>query len=271
MVEIRKSEGEVILSREQLREVENYQTAFAAIWNEMRDSVEEFDNIILRHYFNRENGYLEEQQNNLREIVVLQSRLEELAARLNGSSSELKAFMKALQDRMHGASGGSDKAVSPPPATQSPAPSAPPGTNGVAEGSPAKAAVDKKNGARPSRLLLADRSQLADSSQRGGEISIKLFFEELGLLRPERHDLLREITRQLHELLYERKLVGYSKTSLVFGRDCSLAEVLVSLEPVFLSESVRALLAAEAPSTEGVRLTLGCGSGGELVYVALEE
>ncbi|MCE5273138.1 hypothetical protein LLH00_17815 [bacterium] len=262
MVEIRKSEGEVILSRDELRKVESFQAAFAAIWNEMRDSVEEFDNIILRHYFNRENGYLEEQQNNLREIVLLQDRMEELAARLGGSAAELKAFMKSLQQGMHGAA---------PAAPQSPGPSARPKSNGAGDTAADRTTADKTNGARRSRLLLSDRDKLADSSQRGGEISIKLFFEELGLLHPERHDLLREITRQLHELLYERKLVGYSKTSLVFGRDRSLEEVLVSLEPVFLSERVRELLAAEALAPGGARLVLGCGPGGELVYVSAAE
>ena len=101
----------------------------------------------------------------------------------------------------------------------------------------------------------------------GGEISIKLFFEELGILQPERRELLREITRQLHELLYERKLVGYSKTSLVFGRDRSLAQVLETLEPLFLSENICTLVAQRAPEVGAAELRLGCTKGNELVYV----
>lgn len=266
MAEIRNNPEEVILSREQLREVEGFHASFAAIWNEMRDAVEEFDNIILRHYFNRENGYLDEQQNNLREIVILQSRLEDMASRLGNGAVSLKSFMKALQTSMHGGvtvteASAQIKEDKPEPARQTPAEKPP-------QPSPQKDSSSKANNQRKSNLILTGEALLCDLSQRGGEISIKLFFEEMGLLRPDRYDLLREITRQLHELLYQRKLVGYSKTSLVFGRDQSLSDVLVSLEPVFLSESVKALLSTDGVAPDGAVLRLGCRQAGcELVYL----
>jgi len=270
MAEIRNKPEEVILSREQLREVEGFQASFAALWNEMRDTVEEFDSIIMRHYFNRENGYLDEQQNNLREIVILQNRLEDIAARMGAGAASLKLFMKALQTSIQGGAPLSEapdqiKQENKEPAQQKPAEKPP--QSAAQKGPAAKANTERK-----SSLLMTGASQLCDLSQRGGEISIKLFFEEMGLLRPERYDLLREITRQLHELLYQRKLVGYSKTSLVFGRDQSLPDVLVSLEPVFLSESVRTLLASDGITPSGTALRLSCRQEGcELVYLIAPE
>ena len=96
MIEIKKQE-EVILSREQLERLDNFQAEFSGLVTRMRESVEEFGNIMLRHYFNRENGYLDEQRKNLREVAGLRDCLSELAGQMNGGTIELESFLRQVR------------------------------------------------------------------------------------------------------------------------------------------------------------------------------
>ena len=74
--------------------------------------------------------------------------------------------------------------------------------------------------------------------------------------------------RELRKLLYERMLVGYSKTALVFGRDKTLNQLLEILEPIFLSENLRKLLVERRfiSADEKEKLHLACNRNRELVY-----
>lgn len=271
MIEIRKNQGEVILSREQLERIEGFQSEFSNLTHGIRESVEEFENVILRHYFNRENGFLDLQLENLRELDELRDRLSGLAGQLSGGAAELRDFLREVRPEkesrsVRGTAGHEVPGNTPPSPDRIEHRGAQEGKGDVK--TPGK--VPAGGEARRSPLVLADAAQLEDVSIQGGEISIRLFFEELGILRPERRELLKDITRQLHDLLYDRKLVGYSKTSLVFGRDRTLAQVLESLNPIFLSEQIRAMLDNNFTVPPGAELHLGCTRERELVYVVSE-
>ena len=103
MVDVIKSQlSEMLLSREQLHQIEHFQAQVGELERELTGTVDDFISVLNRHYFNRENGYLDEQQGNLREVVIIQSRLEKLAGKLAACTGELKTYMMALQKSLHG-------------------------------------------------------------------------------------------------------------------------------------------------------------------------
>ncbi len=124
--------------------------------------------------------------------------------------------------------------------------------------------------AKPSRSPLVDRAgeNLADGSEKGGEVSLKLLFEALNLTKPQNSEIFNGISNALRKLLYDRKLIGYSKTSLVFGKDKSLEELLKDLQPIFVSEALQNLLLEKklVSAGEESKLRLVCDSKRELVY-----
>ena len=78
-----------------------------------------------------------------------------------------------------------------------------------------------------------------------------------------------QISSLLRKLLYERKLIGYSKTSLVFGKNRTIDEVLEDLTLIFLSESIKQLLAVLGLINpgEGDQLKLACNAKRELIFI----
>ncbi len=102
MVEVKIQSSDMLLTREQLREIERYQARFGSLERELNGYMDDFLSVLNRHYFNRENGYLEEQQENLREVVVLQGKLENLAEILSAQAGELKSYMMSLQKNLQG-------------------------------------------------------------------------------------------------------------------------------------------------------------------------
>jgi hypothetical protein len=249
--------GELLISRKQLNELERFPSRLQEIEQELKSCADEFTGLIERHYFNRENGFLEEQRKNLGETAVLQERIEKLARDLAGGAGELKAFLQGLQ-----------KAELPEP-VEKPAP--PPSgekksDSTAANGGPVGMASGAAEGPRPSPLILRGGDGLIDASTKGGEVSVRLLFEELKILQPQHRELLRQISLQLQELLYSHKLVGYSKSALVFGRETSLGQVLEALQPIFLSESIRHLLEENGLAGPGQEIRLACDQNRELVF-----
>ena len=269
MVEVKTQSSDMLLTREQLREIEHYQARFAQLELELTGYMDDFLSVLNRHYFNRENGYLQEQQENLREVVALQSKLDKLAEVLSAQASGLKSYMMNLQKSLQGGVQAEVESESSETTVEEKPKETPEEKKAVQE--PQKQA-DKAPAApaKPSRSPLVDRAgeNLADSSEKGGEISLKLVFEELGLTEPKNSDVFNEITSALHKLLYDRKLIGYSKTSLVFGKDKSLGEMLKDLQTIFVSEALQNLLLEKRLISAGEesKLQLVCNSKRELVY-----
>lgn len=276
MAEVKSSQPETLLSRDELREVERFQAKFAELERQLHDCVDEFISVLNRHYFNRENGFLREQEENLREIVTIQSKLEALAGNMATGTSELKSRMLELQksmqlqprdkaspggqaeDKPAGDTGADSRQQKPGPASE-----------------PKQQAPDKPKPEPAARkpafkgLVVGADTQLADSAQAGGEISLRLVFEGLRLTDPANSDALAEISSALRKLLYDRKLVGHSKTSLVFGKNRTVGEVLEDLSPIFLSDSVLELMAAYSliDPGSGENLKLACNEKRELVFI----
>ncbi len=217
-----RREDSLLLSREQLRELDHCQARVVELERELAACGDEFLSILNRHYFNRENGYLEDQRQNLREVTLLKGRLEELAGRLAAASSGLGEFMDGLRREL---------SAEPEAAAAVAVPA------GKASAQPRPA----RDSALPSPVVVRDSLEW-EPGQRGGELSLKLVFQELRLGDPARRELLEELSGALRRLLYDRQLVGYSKTSLVFGPDRSLGELLEALRPLFLSEAMLGLL-----------------------------
>jgi|GEM_PF-2626742 len=264
MVEVKTQSSDMLLTREQLREIELYQARFGSLERELNGYMDDFLSVLNRHYFNRENGYLEEQQENLREVVVLQNKLGKLAEILSAQAGELKSYMMSLQKSIQG---GDERESPEAPALQKP------------EAVPKKGAIQEPKkqvekvpaaAAKPSRSPLVDRTgeNLADGSEKGGEVSLKLLFEALNLTKPQNSEIFNGISNALRKLLYDRKLIGYSKTSLVFGKDKSLEELLEDLQPIFVSEALQNLLLEKqlVSAGEESKLRLVCDSKRELVY-----
>ncbi|MEA2063267.1 MAG: hypothetical protein U9P14_06195 [Gemmatimonadota bacterium] len=282
MTGIIKQSADVILSTGQLKELEKYQSRLAGLSDLLGSCTGEFAGIIDRHYFNRENGFLDDQQKNLREVVLLQSSIDKLAGSLAERSQELKSFMMNLQTDIQGGSGGAGgRAVAPGPAApeeNKPPQAGEPAAPGVAEEATAKAGPSRPPVApkqeegkfKPSPLVLRSATgDLMDGTTSGGEISIKRFINELALRDPGSREVLYQIDNQLRELLYNRKLVGYSASSIVFGRDKTLDCLIKELEPIFLSSAMRDLLVSRGmvTSDEQGALHLACDKDHQLIYL----
>ncbi|MBW7997735.1 MAG: hypothetical protein FVQ81_14405 [Candidatus Glassbacteria bacterium] len=272
MAEIKLTQPETLLDREQLREVERFQARFAELELQLHNCVDEFLSVLTRHYFNRENGYINEQQENLREIVTIQSKLEAMAANMATGAAELRKRMLELQKDLQ-QQGGAPAEPEKPEQAEEPA-----GETGKAEQEPeqkAKAEADKPEEKQASRAPVVDRlivkgeARLADTTEAGGEISLKVIFDGLRLTDASNAEALNEISSALRKLLYDRKLVGYSKTSLVFGKNRTVGEVLEDLTPVFLSETVEELMVVSSLIEPGSaeKLGLACNVNRELVYI----
>ena len=273
MAQIKKQNTDIILTSEQLKKLESFQSRLTDLQAELKSQADEFDGIIDRHYFNRENGFLDDQQKNLREVVVLQTRIEKMAESLTKSSKELKSFMMDIQksiqtefpeEAVRAAEEEKKVAELAETAGEKEAEKGPPADSPDTV-KPSAEAVSLKD----TSLVIRDPGQLMDEKTQGGEISIKRFIEELALREPKNRDTLYQINTQLKELLYNRKLIGYSATSMVFGRDKTLAQLIEDLQPIFLSDAVRELLvqARYVGQDELDNLRLACDKERELVYL----
>ncbi len=283
MANIAKQSTDVLLSVEQLKKLEEFQSGLADIQTELESYVDEFAGIIDRHYFNRENDFLEDQQKNLREVVILQSRFEKAAESLATGSKELKSFMMQVQKSVQGdfteevpsepEETGEAAATAAPKAEEEKEPAAAgkpedekstPAAPAEAEASPPKAGKLKDT-----PMVIRGPAELMDENTTGGEISIKCFIDELGLKEPKNHDTLYQINNQLKELLYNRKLIGYGATTMVFGRDKTLVQLFEDLQPIFLSDAVRELLVENRYVDQGEldKLKLACNNKRELIYL----
>jgi hypothetical protein len=277
MAEVKTSQPDSLLNRDQLREVERFQAKFAELERQLHYCVDEFLSVLNRHYFNRENGYLKEQEDNLREIVTIQSKLEALAGNMSTGAAELKSRMIELQQNIH----SQEPATQPPP---KPDPQTPE-TSEKETGEPAKkesqaaesTPAPKKSSAAPGKKLTGVKGliagtgvKLADTAESGGEISLKLVFEGLKLTDPDNAAALNHVSSSLRKLLYDRKLVGYSKTSLVFGTNRTVGEVLQDLSEIFLSPQLKELMTTGGLVEPGGAdsLQLACNEKRELVYIA---
>ncbi|HUU27819.1 MAG TPA: hypothetical protein VM123_08405 [archaeon] len=284
MVEIKTQNSDLLLSREQLKKLDNFQSRFGSLERELTSYQDEFLSIMNRHYFNRENGFIEDQQGNLREVVILQSKMERLAGKMSSCAGELKSFMMSLQDSLHG------EIFSSPRAEPSPEEEGEETTSQAIEemqtekGEPAatqeltpheekeiKPVPVKSASKKLSSSLLVDRTgeNLLDNSIEGGEVSLKLIFEELKLTDPKNSGIVNEISTNLRKLLYDRKLVGYSKTSLVFGKDKKLADLLEILRSIFITDALCNLLLEKKliDVDEKGGLRLACNKNRELIYI----
>ena len=273
MVKVGLNQPDTLLSKEQLREVERFQARFAGIERQLHDCVDEFLSVLNRHYFNRENGYIDEQAANLREIVTIQSKLELLAASMSAGAGELKTRMLELQRELQSQAGGATHGPKRAPLPE-PGPEAGARNDGQAEAKsepvPGPEVTSKGEPAQKYRLMGGDGEKLCDGSEAGGEISLKLVFEDMRLADPSNTEALNQVSSALRKLLYERKLIGYSKTSLVFGKNRTVDEVLADLEPIFFSDAIKQLLISRGligPGEVG-RLRLACNVRRELVYVS---
>jgi hypothetical protein len=280
MAEIIRQNAEVILTSEELKKLEAFQSRIVENRGEFDSSVVELASIIDRHYFNRENGFLDDQQKNLREVVLLQSRIEKLAGDLSSASKELKSFMMSIQKKVQG---DLEEAPSSPPKEAGDASETeiPPEQGGKessaageqaaispAENSEAVISPQDRGVLKDTPLVIHGESDLLDEKTKGGEISIKRLIDELHLRDQKNRDTLYQINTQLKELLYNRKLIGYSATSMVFGRDKTLAQLLEDLQPIFLSDALRDLLVQDKYVGQGEleSLRLACDNQRELVY-----
>ncbi|MBN2290186.1 MAG: hypothetical protein JXQ83_12705 [Candidatus Glassbacteria bacterium] len=282
MAEIKRQDTDVLLTGEQLKKLDGYQSWLAELQAELDSCAAEYRSVIDRHYFNRENGFLDDQQKNLREIVVLQQRIEKLAGSLGDGSKELKSFMMNLQQSIHGdltgqAPAGPEAAGEAVAEVPSPAGEQEPAQAGAeadeqASKPPAPAAADTAGAAdklKDTLLVIRGGGELMDEKTQGGEISIRRFIEELGLRLPNNRDTLYQINTQLKELLYSRKLIGYSATSLVFGRDKTLIQLFEDLQPIFLSDALRELLvqSRHVARDELDSVRLACDKQRELIFL----
>ena len=287
MAQIKKQTTDLLLTSEQLKKLEEFQSRLAGFQAELVSHTDEFDSIIDRHYFNRENGFLDDQQKNLQEVVILQSKVEKVAESLTKGSEELKSFMKNIQKGIKAEF--PKEAVSVAEAkgaaadTEIPAAEEEKKLAEVAEAAGEKEAekgppADLPGAVKPSAaaanlrdtsLVIRDPSGLMDEKTQGGEISIKRFIDELALREQKNRDTLYQINNQLKELFYNRKLIGYSATSMVFGRDKTLAQLIEDLKPIFLSDTVRELLVQGrcVGQDELDNLRLACDEKRELVYL----
>ena len=273
MAEVKNQQGESILSREQLQGIERFQARFAEMERELSSLVGDFLSVLNRHYFNRENGFVKEQQQNLREVVALEGRLDKLGSTVSTQARELKNYMVQLQNTLHGlpakpeAEQGEAEKVKATPAAE-PATGKEAARESTAKGKTAKE-ISAKGEPRKSDLVNRSGEGLADSAQKGGEISLKLLFEELHLSDQANAGVLGEINQAMRKLLYDRKLVGYSKTALVFGRDRSIDQLLEDLKPIFGSESLCGLLRDYKliEPGEAENLKLACNEKRELLYL----
>jgi len=273
MIEVKAQTGEMLLTREQLREIERYHARFGELERELTGYMDDFLSVLNRHYFNRENGYLQEQQENLREVVALQSKLGRLAETLSAQAGELKSYMMNLQKSLQksGVQAEVNSESSETPVEEKPEEKAEKKTEKKAVREPREQAEKAPAApAKASRSPLVNRTgeNLAEGSDKGGEISLKIMFEELGLTQPKNSEIFKEITSALHKLLYEHKLIGYGKTALVFGRDKSLEEMLKALQPIFVSQTLQNLLLDKGLINTGEesKLRLVCDSKWELIY-----
>lgn len=262
MVEVKINQPETLLNRDQLREVEQFQAKFVELERQLHRCVDEFLSVMNRHYFNRENGYLDEQAENLREIVTIQSKLEAMAGNMTTGAVELKTRMLELQRELQKKSGAPGPEKSSPAAT---------GAKPAKDEKPApKAKTSAKGGAALKHALIGGGgAKLTDGSEAGGEISLRLMFEGLCLADPANAETLNQISSALRKLLYERKLIGYSKSSLVFGKNRTVDDVLGDLTSIFLSDSIRQLLAVLnlVDPGEGGQLMLACNGKRELIFI----
>ncbi len=279
MAEINSQQSELLLTREQLKELDHFQSKIVYLERELASYGDEFLSILNRHYFNRENGFLEDQQANLREVVVLQSKIEKLAGKLAACSGELKSFMMNLQntlqgqispqqDDTHGSDTDKEKAVREVKEEKTVKETA---EAKVAQpkGKADKSSAQAGSAAAASNPVVARKAEaLLDKSVKGGEISLKLLFEELRLAEPQKKEILNEISTSLRKLLYDRQLVGYSKTSLVFSKDKTVSELLEIIKPIFLYGALLNLLIERnlISKEEKERLELACDKNRELIY-----
>ena len=279
MADIKKQETDIILSSDELKKLEKHQSLLAESQAELQSYAAEFEGIINRHYFNRENGFLDDQQKNLREVAILQGRIEKLMESLNSDSKELKSFMLKIQERLH-----TDFSKAPAGVTETTVTEVgekPPAEVKEKETAAEKSAVQPPSasskdaeaagaagGLKDTPLVLRGQSQLMAEKTAGGEISIKVLIMELRLREPDNRNILYQIDTQLKELLYNRKLIGYSATAMVFGRDRTLAQLFEDLQPIFLSDAVRELLVQGryVGRDEVDKLRLACDKQRELVY-----
>ena len=280
MAKIAKQSTDLLLTVEQLKKLEEFQSNLADIQAELKSYVDEFAGIIDRHYFNRENDFLEDQQKNLREVVILQSRIEKAAESLAAGSKELKSFMMQIQKSVQG-DFTEEVPSEPEAAADTAAPKAEEEKEPTAVGKPeykesapvaptaAEASPPKAGELKDTPMVIRDPGELMDENTKGGEISIKRFIDELGLKEPKNRDTLYQINNQLKELLYNRKLIGYSATSMVFGRDKALVQLFEDLQPIFLSDVVRELLVQDqyVKQDELDKLRLACDNERELIYL----
>ncbi|MEA1995984.1 MAG: hypothetical protein U9N45_00010 [Gemmatimonadota bacterium] len=432
MADPTKKDNDLLLSREQLKDLDRFHSRFTDLQHDLGSCQEEFLSILNRHYSSREEGYLEDQQENLREVVGLQSKMEALAKKIFSCSGMLKSFMMELQTNLQsqlssakeeGARRGSEHvelsldtgepATAPSQPTTGPveesagpgvpdempsepeepveefaeaqepeaafskpeetveefveaqepeaafsepeetveefveaqepeaAPSEPekpveefaeaeeliaepepafseppiaplknapeegepvevpsepgePAAATVEPGEPAEAqdqgveaaaqeeeATPEKpalgtpvtreaaEGIRKSPVINRTAERLYDETVSGGEISLKMIYSELRLPEPENQELFSEISADLMKMLISRKLVGYSKSSLVFGRNRTLAELLTDLQEVFISEGLVNLIKEKnlIDADEEAMLRLACNENRELVFV----
>jgi len=270
MAQIKKQDADVLLTSEQLKTLEKYQARMASFQAELQSYADEFGGIINRHYFNRENGFLDDQQNNLREVVLLQDRCEKLAESLGSDSQELKAFMKEIQKTAD--VDFSEAAARAPAAAEEAAEEEIPAAEEKVAAEPGTAAAEESAAGadyKDTPLIVRDPGELLDEKTQGGEISIKRFIDELSLREPENRDILYQISNKLRELLYNRKLIGYSATTMVYGRDKTLAQLIEDLQPIFLSDDLCELLIQDrfVGRDELAGLRLACDKGRELIYL----
>jgi len=280
MAEINSQQSELLLTREQLKELDHFQSRIVYLERELASCGDEFLSILNRHYFNRENGFLEDQQANLREVVVLQSKIEKLAGKLAACSSELKSFMMNLQntlqgqispqqDDTHESGPEKEKAVREIKEEKKVKDAAEVKDAPQPKGKAAKSSAQAGSAAAVSNPVVARKAEtLLDKSAKGGEISLKLLFEELRLAEPQKKEIFNEISASLRKLLYDRQLVGYSKTSLAFSKDKTLSELLEIIKPIFLYGALLDLLIERnlISKEEKERLELACDKNRELIY-----
>lgn len=282
MPEIKPAQSDdVVLTREQLAELEEHRERLMVLERELSECLDEYAAVIERHYFNREHGYVQEQQQNLREIATIQGSLDKLGKRLNEQSASLKSRMIALESSLHGLDSGArektgDTADDTADSDKKDGKAEKKGTSasvGDKQDAPGgKSGQKKAGGPKKTPLVVREAGALGDMTVSGGELSLRVMFEQLDLAGPLNREVLNEISQALRKMLYDRKLIGYSKTSLVFGRNKTLVELIRELEPIFLSDTVRGIVLEKGLVTEqeSGRLRLTMDSDRELVFTVGE-
>lgn len=260
------------MSLPHLKKLENCQNKLASLRDSFDREVRELETLIERHYFNRENGFLDEQQKNLREVVGIQSRVDAVSAQIAEKSAELKKLMIDVQKSIHGGGAPTEEAASPveePPAKEEPKP-AQEGESFLAVSKKKKttAGLDDRSVFVSSELVNRSGDGLLDKQTMGGEISIRLMVDSLKLREPANRDILFALNNSLKEMLYQRKLIGYSATALVFGKNTTLESILDDLLQVFTSDALKNILIGNklvaTDEIEGIKLA--CNSSYELIY-----